>query len=45
MEELLQEIEFNTEYLQTLEGDEYECITIENLKGILERYTIVKKEE
>ena len=32
MEDLLKEIEDNTEWLQTTEGDEVECISIENLK-------------
>tara|TARA_R110000868_G_scaffold14414_2_gene66988 strand:- start:11471 stop:11668 length:198 start_codon:yes stop_codon:yes gene_type:complete len=43
MKDLLKEIEFNTEFLQTLDGDEHECITIENLKGILKAYNITKK--
>lgn len=40
MEELLKEIEDNTEYLSTTENDEIECIGIENLKGILKKYKI-----
>lgn len=39
--ELLEDIESNTEYLSTVEGDEYPCITIENLKGILKNYNII----
>lgn len=41
MEELLEEIEENIEYLLTIEDDEVECISIENLKGILQKYKIV----
>ena len=33
MEDLLKEIEDNTEWLQTTEGDEVECISIENLNA------------
>lgn len=33
--QILKEVSNNAEYLQTLEADEFECITIENLKGIL----------
>ena len=44
MKELLEQIEDNTEYLHTLEGEvEVECISIENLKSILRDYKIVKK--
>lgn len=43
MEELLKEIETNTEWLETTEGDEIECISIENLKGLLEKYNIKLK--
>jgi hypothetical protein len=42
MEDFLKDLEFNTEYLMTLDGDEFECITIENLKGILKNYKIEK---
>lgn len=42
MDDLLKEIEDNTEYLSTIDGDEIECISIENLKGILEKYNIMK---
>lgn len=31
------EIEHCTEHLSTTEGDEYECITLENLNGALSR--------
>jgi len=31
------EIEMNTEWLETIEGDEVECISVENIKGILNR--------
>lgn len=43
MEELLKQIEDNTEYLSTTEGDEIECISVENLKGLLEQFNITKK--
>ncbi len=43
MEELLEELDTNTEYLETTEGDEVECISIENLKGILKKYIIINK--
>ncbi len=43
MEELLQEIEENTEWLSTTEDDEVECISVENLKGLLEKYDIKLK--
>lgn len=36
--ELQEEIINNTEWLQTTEGDEVECIGIENLEGILTKY-------
>lgn len=42
-EELRQEIEDNTESLETTEGDSVECISIENLIGILERRGILTK--
>lgn len=31
-------IQLETEYLQTTEGDEHACITLENLEGILSEY-------
>ncbi len=43
MKEILEEIAFNVEYLETTEGETIECISIENLKSILERYNINKK--
>jgi len=36
--ELIEEIQNNVEWLSTTEGDEVECIGIENLEGILSRY-------
>lgn len=42
MEELLNDIDNEVEYLTSYEGEEYECITIENLQGILNRYKISK---
>ena len=38
LNEILEEISENTEYLETTQGDEVECISIENLKGILNKY-------
>lgn len=38
IEELIQEIQDNTEWLETTEGDSVECIGIENLEGILSRF-------
>ncbi len=43
MKELLEEIKENTEYLQTTEGDEISCISIENLEGLLKKYEIKLK--
>ena len=37
-EELIQEIQDNIEWLHTTEEDEVECISIENLEGILTRH-------
>lgn len=31
-------IESEVEYLETSEGNEYPCITVENLEGVLNRY-------
>jgi hypothetical protein len=42
--QLLQEIQENTEWLETTEGDEVECISIENLEGILSQFLNVKFE-
>lgn len=36
--DLIEEIQQNREWLQTTENDEVECISIENLEGILTRY-------
>jgi len=38
VEDLLNEVAENVEYLQTTEGDEVPCISIENLEGILSRH-------
>ncbi len=43
MEELLEEIDGYTEYLQTTEGNEIECISIEELENILKKYDISKR--
>jgi hypothetical protein len=37
-EDLIEAIQENTEWLQTTEEDEIECIGIENLEGILSKY-------
>jgi hypothetical protein len=37
-EELVKAIQWDIEYLQTSEGDELECISIENLEGILNKF-------
>ena len=36
--ELIEEIQDNVEWLSTTEGDEVECIGVENLEGILSKY-------
>lgn len=36
--ELIEEIQSEVEWLETSEGDEVECISIENLEGILSRF-------
>ena len=36
--ELIQSIKDNIEWLSTTEGDDVECISIENLEGILTNY-------
>jgi hypothetical protein len=36
--DLIEEIRDNTEWLETTEGDEVECIGIENLQDILSRF-------
>jgi hypothetical protein len=38
LKKLITEIQENIEYLETSEGDEIECISIENLEGILTRW-------
>lgn len=38
VEELVYEIQQETEWLETTEGDSIECIGIENLEGILNRF-------
>ena len=42
LEELTYEIQQETEWLETTEGDSVECIGIENLEGILSRFFGVK---
>ena len=37
-EDVLLAIQNETEWLQTTEGDDVECISIENLMGILTKY-------
>ncbi len=36
--DLIEAIQSETEWMQTIMGDEIECISIENLEGILSRY-------
>jgi hypothetical protein len=36
--QLIDKIKDNVEWLQTTEGDEIECISMENLQGILQKY-------
>ena len=36
--QLIDKIKDNAEWLQTTEGDEVECISMENLQGILQKY-------
>ena len=36
--ELVEQIQSEAEWLSTTQGDEIECIGIENLEGILSRY-------
>ena len=38
IENLIAEIQLEAEWLESAEGDEYGCITLENLEGILTRY-------
>jgi hypothetical protein len=37
VDKLIEDIQENIEWLETTEGDEVECISIENLEGILTR--------
>ena len=37
IEQFQSEVKDNIEWLQTTEGDEVECISIENLEGIIKR--------
>ena len=36
--QLIDKIKDDVEWLQTTEGDEIECISMENLQGILQKY-------
>ena len=38
IKELINEIQSEIEWFETTEGDDLECIGIENLEGILSRY-------
>lgn len=38
IDQLINAIKLDTEWLETTEGDEIECIGIENLEGILSKY-------
>jgi hypothetical protein len=38
VQDLINSIQAETEWLSTSEGDEIECIGIENLEGILSKY-------
>jgi hypothetical protein len=38
IENLISAIQLETEYFESTEGDEFGCITLENLEGILTRY-------
>jgi hypothetical protein len=38
LEDLVYEIQQETEWLETTEGDSIECIGIENLEGILSKF-------
>ena len=38
VEDLVYEIQQETEWLETTEGDSIECIGVENLEGILSKY-------
>jgi len=48
LDDLIESIQNETEWLETSEGDEIECIGIENLSGILSKYfnkTIILSED
>jgi hypothetical protein len=48
LEDLIESIQNEIEWLETSEGDEIECIGIENLSGILSKYfnkTIILSED
>ena len=36
--DLINAIKWNAEYLESTEGDTYGCITLENLEGVLTQY-------
>lgn len=38
LDDLIGEISLHAEWLSTTEGDEVECISIENLEGVLSNY-------
>ena len=38
IENLIEEIQDNAEFLETTEGDEVDCIGLENLEGILSKF-------
>ena len=38
LDDLIEAIQDNTEWLTTTEDDEIECISIENLEGILSKF-------
>jgi hypothetical protein len=40
--QLIDKIKDNAEWLQTTKGDEVECISMENLQGILQKYLNVQ---
>lgn len=40
--QLIDKIKDNAEWLETTEGDEIECISMENLQGILQKYLNVE---
>lgn len=38
IEKLIEEIQDNAEFLYTTEGDEVDCVGLENLEGILSKF-------